>query len=316
MLPYEGGQFVELLGAAGWTARQGQLEHIRENMRTTMMNIPELSTGGVTTSSCWMLVSRSRDATSCRRFCAYTVILNVGSSIAVNTKTANSVASLTNLLVLKVVHHQQWQRISNKVELVWSDALAAVGCDGQGVPLSVDAEELQVQQAVSEPPCEQDMKTVLLSVIVADRQDNLRGKTKKDTYSLQNGFAGGQGLLCYVNELDNLQLHTPRKTGIASTTTAEERGSASIIYAYTHRTAENDAGTHETDQSGHHTLDGESTECFLVAHHQQLAHLDGSLELLGLVACGLKTLQELLSLGAWTQVGGGGYSELTKREEN
>lgn len=54
------------------TARHGQLEHMRENMRTTMMNMPELSTGGVTTSSCWMLVSRSRDATSCRRFCTQT----------------------------------------------------------------------------------------------------------------------------------------------------------------------------------------------------------------------------------------------------
>lgn len=52
-----------------WTARQGQLEHMSENMRTTMINIPELNTGGVTTSSCWILVSRSRDATCSRRFC-------------------------------------------------------------------------------------------------------------------------------------------------------------------------------------------------------------------------------------------------------
>lgn len=51
------------------TARHGQLEHMRENMRTTMMNMPELSTGGVSTSSCWMLVRRSRDATCCNRFC-------------------------------------------------------------------------------------------------------------------------------------------------------------------------------------------------------------------------------------------------------
>lgn len=53
------------------TARLGQLEHMRENMRTTIMNIPELSTGGVTTRSCCMLVSKSRDATSCSRFCWY-----------------------------------------------------------------------------------------------------------------------------------------------------------------------------------------------------------------------------------------------------
>lgn len=46
---------------------------------------------------------------------------------------------------------QQGQRISNKVELVWSNALAAVGCDGQGIPLSIDAEELQVEEAVGEP---------------------------------------------------------------------------------------------------------------------------------------------------------------------
>lgn len=37
---------------------------------------------------------------------------------------------------------QQWQRISNKVELIWSNALAAVGCNGQCIPLSIDAKEL------------------------------------------------------------------------------------------------------------------------------------------------------------------------------
>lgn len=64
----------DLLCFISWTARQGQLEHIRENMRTTIMNIPELSTGGVTTSNCWILVKRSCDATSCRRFCGRTSI--------------------------------------------------------------------------------------------------------------------------------------------------------------------------------------------------------------------------------------------------
>lgn len=57
----------------------------------------------------------------------------------------------------------------------------------------------------------------------------------------------------------------------------------------------------KTNQSGHHTLDRESTKCFLIAHHQQLAHLNSSLELLRLVTCGLQALQELLSLGAWKQ---------------
>lgn len=46
---------------------------------------------------------------------------------------------------------QQRQRVGHKVELVRGDALAAVGGDGQGVPLSVDAEELQVEEAGSEP---------------------------------------------------------------------------------------------------------------------------------------------------------------------
>lgn len=46
------GKKNDLLCFISWTARQGQLEHIRENMRTTIMNIPELSTGGVTTSNC------------------------------------------------------------------------------------------------------------------------------------------------------------------------------------------------------------------------------------------------------------------------
>ena len=43
---------------------------------------------------------------------------------------------------------QQGKRVGHKVELVRGDALAAVGCDGQGVPLGVDAEELQVEEAV------------------------------------------------------------------------------------------------------------------------------------------------------------------------
>lgn len=51
------------------TASVGQLEHIKENIRTTMMNMPELKIGGVTTKSCWMLVSKSLEATCCRRFC-------------------------------------------------------------------------------------------------------------------------------------------------------------------------------------------------------------------------------------------------------
>ena len=50
-------------------------------------------------------------------------------------------------------------------------------------------------------------------------------------------------------------------------------------------------------QSRHHILNRKSTKCFLITHHQQLAHLNCSLELLILVACGLKALQELLGLG-------------------
>lgn len=46
---------------------------------------------------------------------------------------------------------QQWKRISNKVELIWSNALAAVSCNGQSISLSIDAEELQVQETVSKP---------------------------------------------------------------------------------------------------------------------------------------------------------------------
>lgn len=46
---------------------------------------------------------------------------------------------------------QQRQRVGHEVELVWSNALAAVGGDGQGVPLSVDAEKFQVEEAGSKP---------------------------------------------------------------------------------------------------------------------------------------------------------------------
>lgn len=37
-------------------------------MRTTMMNIPELRIGGVTTKSCWMFVNKSLEATCCSKF--------------------------------------------------------------------------------------------------------------------------------------------------------------------------------------------------------------------------------------------------------
>ncbi len=51
---------------------------------------------------------------------------------------------------------QQWQRISNKVELIWSNALAAVGCNGQSISLSIDAKELQVEEAVSKSTLRDD----------------------------------------------------------------------------------------------------------------------------------------------------------------
>lgn len=61
------------------------------------------------------------------------------------------------------------------------------------------------------------------------------------------------------------------------------------------------AKTDKTHQSGHNALDRKSTKSLLIAHHQQLAHLNSSLELLRLVTCGLQALQQLLSLGAWKQ---------------
>lgn len=60
-----------------------------------------------------------------------------------------------------------------------------------------------------------------------------------------------------------------------------------------------------TDQGRHHRLDREAPQRLLVAHHQQLAHLDGGLELLRLVAGSLQALQELLGLGAWRAGGEG-----------
>ena len=47
----------------------------------------------------------------------------------------------------------------------------------------------------------------------------------------------------------------------------------------------------ETYQGGHHTLNRESTKCLFITHHQQLAHLNSSLELLRLITCGLQALQ-------------------------
>lgn len=52
-----------------------------------------------------------------------------------------------------------------------------------------------------------------------------------------------------------------------------------------------DTKQNKTNQSRHHTLDRESAKCFLIAHHQQLAHLNSSLKLLRLVTCGLQALE-------------------------
>lgn len=80
---------------------------------------------------------------------------------------------------------QQRQRVGDKVELVWSDTLAAVGSDGQGVSLSVDAEELQIKEAVGKPALRETthhhVSTLWQKLI--NRQD-----TGKRTYSLQDGF--------------------------------------------------------------------------------------------------------------------------------
>lgn len=157
---------------------------------------------------------------------------------------------------------QQRQRIGDEVELVRRDALAAVGCDGQRVPLSIDAEELQVEEAVSQPPLQ--VRSNIVTSLHCGGSPRGGVFRVRDTYGLQNGFAvspgqhlqGGQRLLGHVDELDHLELQeggergpsaseTPwgdttrrgrterltfsRKTGIASTTTAEERGSASIM---------------------------------------------------------------------------------------
>ena len=54
----------------------------------------------------------------------------------------------------------------------------------------------------------------------------------------------------------------------------------------------------EEDYKGGHDLpDGEAGQRVLVAHDKQLAHLDDSLKLPGLVAGGLEALQQLLGLG-------------------
>lgn len=80
---------------------------------------------------------------------------------------------------------QQRQRVSDKVEFVWSDTLATVGGDGQGVSLSVDAEELQIKEAVGEPALRgmthRHISTLWQKLI--NRQDQ-----GKRTYSLQDGF--------------------------------------------------------------------------------------------------------------------------------
>lgn len=51
---------------------------------------------------------------------------------------------------------EQRQRVGYKVKLVGCNALAAVSCNGQGVPLSVNTEKLQIQQTVGQPALQRD----------------------------------------------------------------------------------------------------------------------------------------------------------------
>lgn len=109
---------------------------------------------------------------------------------------------------------QQRQRVSHKVELVWSDALAAVSSDGQGVSLSVDAEKLQVEEAGSESALQGATPTTSYGVGQTDTATRREGERR--THGLQNGFTvaprqhfqGGQGLLRHVDKLDDLKLQT------------------------------------------------------------------------------------------------------------
>lgn len=116
---------------------------------------------------------------------------------------------------------QQRQRVGHKVELVRGDALAAVGGDGQGVPLSVDAEELQVEEAGSEPALQGATQVTGYGAAWSNRDCGGGGRMGGWvggwwTHSLQDGFAvaprqhlqGRQGLLRHVDELDHLKLQT------------------------------------------------------------------------------------------------------------
>lgn len=90
---------------------------------------------------------------------------------------------------------QQRERICDKVELIWGNALAAVCSNGQCISLSIDAEEFQVQETVSE--------STLLRMIIA----KISGVTWQLTVIRErvkwNFTACKMALLCRLDNISN-----------------------------------------------------------------------------------------------------------------
>ena len=55
----------------------------------------------------------------------------------------------------------------------------------------------------------------------------------------------------------------------------------------------------EGDEGGDHLLDGESPQGVLVAHDEELTHLDHRLQLLALIPAGLEPRQQLVGFATW-----------------
>ena len=167
------------------------------------------------------------------------------------------------LVVLRQATGQGRQGPAHEMELVGVQILTAVGRDGQRRPLGVDAEEVEVHE------------------------------TGRDAAGLQDRFGMAstehlqrrQTLLGHVHALDDLQLLEEGGHGVdddgrraRQSLHHVRQGTARVVHhikVVLH--------VKQVDERRNRLPHGESGQCVLVAHHQQLAHLDGRLQLLALI---------------------------------
>lgn len=201
------------------SARSGQLAHMSDSILNTVINVPVLMTGGITTSSCCRLVSRSLLAISCRRAGSFWKL----STSLENAKQTHSTLFLSCCVSRLASSDKSFTTYWNSSEVRFRQQLAvterALRC------AFMEKKSRYVRQAdtplwIHKENVDCDVKPLWVLELTA---------CKMALECLLDSMSKA------VNDCSATSMHWItwsfwRKTGTASTTTAEERGKASIMY--------------------------------------------------------------------------------------